>query len=110
MTKRSTIPEFTSVREEMEYWDTHEPSEIRAAAAGLPAPSVERERTEPVTIRFDEELIEKLRRLAAEAGMPYQTLLRALIKRELFKLEEADRIADEQKRRAGARTKGERKR
>jgi predicted DNA binding CopG/RHH family protein len=76
--KKSRIPEFKSIEEEAEFWDTHDftdyldefrPVKVRFA----------RNLSEGITIRLDPETLAKLRALAHEKGIGPTTLVRMWI-------------------------------
>jgi predicted DNA binding CopG/RHH family protein len=82
-TRVSRIPEFASVQEEAEWWDTHDitdyldelrPVQVRFAA-NLSGKSLSR----GLTIRFDDESLAELRRRAHEKGIGPTTLARMWI-------------------------------
>jgi hypothetical protein len=82
-TRVSRIPEFASVQEEAEWWDTHDitdyldelkPVEVRFAK-NLSGQVLSR----GITIRFDDESLAELRRRAQEKGIGPTTLARMWI-------------------------------
>ena len=89
------VPEFKSEREEHEFWGSHSLSEemFHPPAEGeLPPP---RPKTKPrprkgsVSVRMENDLLNRLKVLAAIKGVGYQTLLRQFV---------ADRVYEEEKR------------
>ncbi len=92
------VPEFKSEREEHEFWGSHSLSEemlesFHPPAEGeLPPP---RPKTKPrprkgsVSVRMENDLVNRLKALAAVKGVGYQTLLRQFV---------ADRVYEEEKR------------
>ena len=92
------VPSFASEKEEQAWWEEHDVSEelvetFEAIPEGkLPPPrgqSVTRPRKAPVSVRMEEDLVVRLKELAAIKGMGYQTLLRQFV---------ADRVYEEEKR------------
>ncbi|MGH3086678.1 MAG: CopG family antitoxin [Rubrobacteraceae bacterium] len=86
------IPEFESEAEEAEFWSTHSfgdglLDEMKPIPEGeLPPP---RSPGNPVSIRLDADLLNRLKALAAARGIGYQSLLEQFI---------AERVCDEEKR------------
>ena len=86
----SEIPRFANEDEEHEFWSTHslgqhlldqmEPVEDGT----LPPP---RPRTRPVAVRFDDDVIERLRHVARIKGKGYQTLLKEFVAERLYEEE-----------------------
>ena len=92
------VPSFASEKEEQAWWDEHEISDELLETFGpvpedeLPPPrerTVTRPRKTPVSVRMEEDLVTRLKGLAAIKGMGYQTLLRQFV---------ADRVYEEEKR------------
>ncbi|MGH3144896.1 MAG: CopG family antitoxin [Rubrobacter sp.] len=93
------LPSFASEREEQAWWDEHDISEElletfepRSERTKLPPPrekTVTRPRKAPVSVRMEEDLVSRLKGLAAIKGVGYQTLLRQFV---------ADRVYEEEKR------------
>ena len=84
------IPRFTSEAEEREFWATHTLSRTvveqaaRAPDDPLPPPSP---RTRSIPIRFDGTTIARLKALAAQRGIGYQTLLKEFVIERLYEEE-----------------------
>jgi uncharacterized protein (DUF4415 family) len=92
------VPAFASEREEQAWWDEHDVSEELLDTFGpvqegqLPPPrekTVTRPRKAPISVRMEEDLMARLKALAAIKGIGYQTLLRQFV---------ADRVYEEEKR------------
>lgn len=93
------VPEFRSEREEHEFWGSHSLSEElldtfepRSERDNLPPPrkqTITRPRKSPVSVRMEDDLVSRLKTLAAIKGIGYQTLLRQFV---------ADRVYEEEKR------------
>lgn len=73
--KEKGIPKFKSAEEEAAYWDSH------SLADHLPdfKPSPQTRFVKPakrlISMRYDVDLIRKIRQIAAWKGTPYQTLM-----------------------------------
>ncbi len=89
------IPAFRSEAEEAEFWGTHGLGEPFLQRMG-PVPEGElppvRPRTRPVAIRFDEDLLRRLKVLARKKGKGYQTLLKEFVLERLYEEEKRERI------------------
>jgi len=78
------IPQFGSEDDEAAYWATHTPGDglleqmkpAREVDAKLPPPRVA---SSPITIRFEADVLHRLRKLAAAKGIGYQTLLKRFV-------------------------------
>jgi predicted DNA binding CopG/RHH family protein len=75
--KAKTLPDFKTAGEEAEFWEKHsmapywgqmEPVEFKMTRA-----------RKPVSIRFDPIILAKVRALARQKGVPYQTLVQMLV-------------------------------
>jgi hypothetical protein len=86
----SEVPQFTSEAEEAEYWRTHSLGEdlleqMRPLTdEGLPPP---RPRTRPIAVRFDEDILRRLKALARAKHKGYQTLLKEFVVERLYEEE-----------------------
>jgi hypothetical protein len=84
------IPRFANEDEEHEFWSTHslgQPllDQMEPVDDGsLPPP---RARTRPVAVRFDDNVIRRLRKLARLKGKGYQTLLKEFVIERLYEEE-----------------------
>src|SRR5688572_15314818 len=84
------VPDFDDEAEEAEYWRTHrlgQPLLDRMGPVdddGLPPP---RPRTRPVAVRFDDDVIQRLREVARLKGKGYQTLLKEFVVERLYEEE-----------------------
>ncbi len=93
------VPSFVSEKEEQAWWDEHDISEElletfepRSERDHLPPPrekTVTRPRKGSVSVRMEDDLVNRLKALAAVKGVGYQTLLRQFV---------ADRVYEEEKR------------
>jgi hypothetical protein len=85
----SEIPSFKSEREEAEFWSTHGLSEALLAKM-QPLDDVlppARPRTRPIAVRFDDDVIGRLKVLAARKHKGYQTLLKEFVIERLYEEE-----------------------
>jgi hypothetical protein len=94
--ERKDIPEFTSEQEERAFWDTHSLGPRMLAEQveedpDLPSPAEMRaqrnERTQPIPIRFDADVLKRLRVLADRKHTGYQTLLKTFVVERLYEEE-----------------------
>ena len=78
MTERSTksrIPEFKSIEEEAEFWDTHDTTDYEEEFRPIKV-RFAKNLSHGLTIRLDPETLEKVRREAREKGIGPTTLVR----------------------------------
>ncbi|MFQ5813332.1 MAG: CopG family antitoxin [Anaerolineae bacterium] len=91
MAKRKIkIPEFKSYKEEAEWWDTHDVSEIE----GLEVVQEEifiKPKKQIVSIRLDRRLVDLLKHIAQEKGIGYTTLVRMWVIEKLREHQKAAR-------------------
>jgi predicted DNA binding CopG/RHH family protein len=93
------VPSFASEKEEQAWWEEHDISEelletfeARSERDHLPPPrekTVTRPRKGTISVRMEDDLVNRLKALAAVKGVGYQTLLRQFV---------ADRVYEEEKR------------
>lgn len=92
------IPPFGNEEEEHRFWADHELTDEfwdnaePADESKLPPPrkqTIARPRKNPVSVRMEDDLVKRLKSLAAIKGVGYQTLLRQFV---------ADRVYEEEKR------------
>ena len=106
--EREEIPPFASEAEEHEFWKTHTfgPRLLAEMRPGgdpdLPSPDAVRayldqqrqrdrgERTQPIPIRFDADVLKRLRALAARKHTGYQTLLKQFVVERLYEEEKRE--------------------
>ena len=69
------IPEFSSIVEEAEFWDTHDTTDFEAEFHPVRV-RFRRNLAHGLTIRVDAETLDKLRTLAEEKGIGPTTLVR----------------------------------
>ena len=73
--QNSRIPEFTSRQEEAEWFDTHDMADYQDEFKTVKA-RFAKNLTEPLSIRFDPEILAELRARAKEKGIGPTTLAR----------------------------------
>jgi uncharacterized protein (DUF4415 family) len=84
------VPDFANEDEEHEFWSTHSLGQAILDQMGpiedgiLPPP---RQRTRPVAVRFDEDVLNRLREVARLKGKGYQTLLKEFVVERLYEEE-----------------------
>ena len=95
----SEVPEGMSDEEAREFWDTHEVTEEYLKRAGRPPEeelpptrSRRRGRSKPVPIRFDEDVLTRLKALARNKHKGYQTLLKEFVVERLYEEEKREGI------------------
>jgi len=79
------VPTFGSEEEERLYWDDHDPSEYFVEPADVIVRLKSRKKR-MVSVRIDEALYQELRSVAARHGLPYQRLMRELLRQSLANL------------------------
>lgn len=91
------IPAFASEEEEARFWSEHgfgKQMLDRMEPIGedwLPPP---RARTRPVSVRLDEEMLRRLKAMAARRGKRYQTLLKQFVLERLYEEERREEKAE----------------
>ena len=89
------VPAFTSEAEESTWWGRHELSdellaEMRPDADPDLPPA--RPRTRRIAVRFDEDLLRRIKALAARRNKGYQTLLKEFVIERLYEEEKREGI------------------
>ena len=84
------IPEFKSMEEERNFWNTHDTTEFLDELEPVDAIFVRRKPMTSISLRLPNEDLEKIKRIAKKHGIPYTTLIRNMIKRELGFLEKQE--------------------
>ncbi|MEJ7842565.1 MAG: CopG family antitoxin [Rubrobacter sp.] len=89
------IPDFKSEEEEAEFWATHSLGDEILDKMG-PVPEDElppvRPRTRPISLRFDDDTLKRLRLLAEKKHKGYQTLLKEFVAERLYEEEKREGI------------------
>jgi predicted DNA binding CopG/RHH family protein len=86
MKKLKTIPKFKSEDEEIEFWDTHDSTDYidwsKAQRTVFPnlKPS-----TESISLRLPSHLLARLKGLANEKDVPYQSLMKVYLSERVDK-------------------------
>ena len=98
------VPEFKIEREEHEFWGSHRLSEElletfvpRSKRDNLPPPrerTITRPRRGSVSVRMENDLVNRLKALAAVKGIGYQTLLRQFVADRVYEEEEREGILE----------------
>ena len=90
---RSTneIPAFASEEEEHRFWQTHElADELWDQLPAVPEEELPGPRTKPVPVRFDTDVLRRLKALAAKRHTGYQTLLKQFVVERLYEEEKRE--------------------
>jgi hypothetical protein len=94
------IPSFKSEAEEAEFWATHSLGEklldqMEPIPEGeLPPP---RPRTKPISLRFDKDVLERLKEMAKVKHKGYQTMLKEFVLERLYEEEKREGLLQEEK-------------
>ena len=87
------IPVFASEDEEHRFWQAHElADELWDALPAVPEEDLPRPRTKPVPVRFDEDVLRRVKALAAKRHTGYQTLLKQFVVERLYEEEKREGI------------------
>jgi hypothetical protein len=91
------VPEGMSEGEAREFWETHEITEEYLEKAGAPPEGVlppagepRRPRAKPIGVRFDDDVIRRLKALADRKSKGYQTLLKEFVIERLYEEEKRE--------------------
>ncbi len=89
------IPAFQTEEEEAEFWATHSLGDGMLDKMG-PVPEdtlpPTRPRTKPIAVRFDEDLLNRLKALARVKHKGYQTLMKEFVSERLYEEEKREGI------------------
>ena len=99
------LPEFKSLEEEWEYWESKSPEELLNESEEVEM-KIEFVDTRPktlISLRLHSKTIEQLKALAARRGIGYQTMIRMWV---MERLEEETRRAKRPQEPTGAGTRG----
>jgi uncharacterized protein (DUF4415 family) len=94
----SEVPDLATEREAREFWDTHEVTEEYLESTGpvpeedMPQARPRTARTKPIAVRFDEDVLERLKQLAEHKHKGYQTLLKEFVSERLYEEEKREGI------------------
>jgi len=89
--KRSKIPKFESIREEAEFWDTHDTTEFLDEFEEADDVVFVRPEMQVVSLRLERGLVDRLKSYAQEIGVPYTTLIRMWIIKSFKREVESER-------------------
>jgi hypothetical protein len=113
--RATEIPSFSSEEEEARYWSEHELGvDLLESMEPLEEDILPPPRTvaRPVSIRFEQHLLDRLRSLSSRRGMRYQTLLKQFVVERIYEEERREGIVTPERDRttqAGRqRSRGER--
>lgn len=89
------VPENMNEEEAREFWDTREITEEYIEKAGPPPqgilpPATRRQRARPIGVRFDDDVIRRLKALASKKHKGYQTLLKEFVVERLYEEEKRE--------------------
>jgi len=102
MTKDKKIPNFKNEDEEREFWATHSPldylntREFQKASFPKLKPSVK-----SISIRLPEDMLAELKTLANKRDIPYQSLAKIYLARQISLERGSDRIATQKANKKG---------
>jgi predicted DNA binding CopG/RHH family protein len=91
----SQIPSNMSMKQKVEFWKQHEATKDYLEKLGhasedlLPPP-----RARSISVRFDEDTLQRLKILAQKKAKPYQTLLKEFVLQRLWQEEERENIVN----------------
>jgi predicted DNA binding CopG/RHH family protein len=74
------LPHFHSEEEDLRFWDEHHPADYFTVPAPDVVVKLKRSRKRMVSVRIDEGLQADLKDLAAKHDVPYQKLMRELLR------------------------------
>ncbi len=79
-----TIPEFKDQSEEIAFWEHHDVVEYFDLSSAKPAKFQKlKKSTKTISLRLPEDMLEKLRIRANSLDVPYQSLIKMLLEKEL---------------------------
>ncbi len=85
------IPVFATEEEEHRFWQTHElADELWDHLPAVPEEELPSPRTKPVPVRFDADVLRRLKALAAKRHPGYQTLLKQFVVERLYEEEKRE--------------------
>ncbi len=94
----SEVPNLATEKEAREFWDTHEVTEEYLGSSGpvaekdMPPARPRTGRTTPIAVRFDEDVLRRLKQLAEHKHKGYQTLLKEFVSERLYEEEKREGI------------------
>lgn len=79
-----TLPKFLSENEEAAFWDTHDSTEFLADTAAVDVTFVDaRPAKKLISLRLEPAVIDRLKAVAQQKGVGYQTLMRMWVMERL---------------------------
>jgi predicted DNA binding CopG/RHH family protein len=93
------LPEFKSLEEEWEYWESKSPEELLAESEEVEIEYVDARPKTLISLRLPSSTIEGLKALAVRRGIGYQTMIRMWV---MERLEEETRKAKRPQESTGA--------
>jgi len=79
-----TIPQFKDQKEEVEFWERHDVVDyFDLSSAKLAKFQKLKKSTKTISLRLPEDMLEKLRIKANSLDVPYQSLIKMLLEKEL---------------------------
>ena len=91
------VPRFSSEKEEQAFWDAHTLGEDLLAQMQRGGPDDLRElptreptRSRTIAVRFEEDVLKRVRAVAAKKHLGYQTLLKAFVLERLYEEEKRE--------------------
>jgi predicted DNA binding CopG/RHH family protein len=98
ITDASKVPNKASEEEEIEFWSRHSATqEYLDSSETSTTKSSRPQRSRAISVRFDEKLLRRLKRIADEEGKRYQTLLKEFVTERIEQEEEKLGLAEEKK-------------
>ncbi|MBI2888171.1 MAG: hypothetical protein HYY02_13335 [Chloroflexi bacterium] len=79
---KGSIPEFKSIEEEAEFWDTHDTTDYEDEFKPVKV-RFAKNLTAGLTLRFDHETMAKLKKLAGEKKIPVASLVHLWVRERL---------------------------
>src|ERR1700730_12915079 len=97
---RDQIPDFKSEDEEDEFWSTHElgpaileemrPHKLDGILPAAREDSIFQRHSRNLSVRFDMDTLDRLRKVAKKKGVGYQTLLKQFVIERLYEEEQRE--------------------
>jgi predicted DNA binding CopG/RHH family protein len=98
LTDPSQVPSGMGEEQAREFWSSHEITEEYLKKVG-PVPQEDlpkfRPRTKPVSVRLDDNVLRRMKRLAETKNKGYQTLLKEFVSERLYEEEKREGIVSE---------------
>jgi len=94
VSREEDIPPSMTEAEEQQFWATHSLAGALLEDFGPPPPGLipPRPRTTPVAVRFDQDVIARLKTVAEKKHKGYQTLLKEFVAERLYEEEKREGI------------------